>query len=175
MAKLEKKREVVENLAERLSRSQIVIATDYRGLSVGEISGLRQKLRQAGVEYKVVKNTLASFAADRAGKSSLSQLLEGPTALTFGYDDAVEPAKVLFGFQKSGETSLAIKGGLLGERLLSAEEVQSLATLPSREELLAKATGAIGAPIYQLFFVLSGILRALIGILQERKKQLEGG
>jgi len=175
MAKLEKKQEMVAFLAEKLGRSQIVIATDYRGLSAGEIAELRWKLREAGVEYRVVKNTLASFAAAKVGKAGLSEFLRGPTALAFGYEDAVGSAKALIEWQKSRETPLTIKGGLLGERLLTAEEVQSLATLPPREELLAKATGALQAPIYRLLSILSGNLRALIWVLQSRKQALEGG
>ncbi len=175
MAKLEKKQEIVAFLAEKLGRSQIVIATDYRGLSAGEVAELRWKLREAGVEYRVVKNTLASFAAAKVGKAGLSEFLRGPTALAFGYEDAVGSAKALIEWQKSRETPLTIKGGLLGERLLTAEEVQSLATLPPREELLAKATGALQAPIYRLLSILSGNLRALIWVLQSRKQALEGG
>ncbi|RLC72320.1 MAG: 50S ribosomal protein L10 [Chloroflexi bacterium] len=175
MAKLEKKQEMVAFLAEKLGRSQIVIATDYRGLSAGEVAELRWKLREAGVEYRVVKNTLASFAAAKVGKAGLSEFLRGPTALAFGYEDAVGSAKALIEWQKSRETPLTIKGGLLGERLLTAEEVQSLATLPPREELLAKATGALQAPIYRLLSILSGNLRALIWVLQSRKQALEGG
>ena len=175
MAKLEKKQQMVAFLAEKLSRSQIVIATDYRGLSAGEIAELRWRLKEAGVEYRVIKNTLAHFAAAKAGKSSLSELLRGPTALAFGYEDAVGSAKALVEWQRSRETPLTIKGGLLGERLLTAEEVQSLAILPPREELLAKATGALQAPIYRLLSILGGNLRALIWVLQSRKQALEGG
>ncbi len=175
MAKLEKKKEIVESLAERFSRSQIVIVTDYRGLSVSEISELRRRLREAGIEYKVVKNTLAGLAAARAGKSALPQLLKGPVALAFGYEEVAQPAKALLDWQKSSETPLSIRGGLLGERLLSAEEVQDLATLPSREELLAKLTGAMQAPIYGLVSVLGNSLRALTWMLQTRIQQLEGG
>lgn len=174
MAKL-KKREVVTFLAEKLGRSQIVIATDYRGLSAGEIAELRWRLREVGVEYRVVKNTLASFAAAKVGKSGLSEFLRGPTALAFGYEDVVGSAKALIEWQKLRETPLTIKGGLLGERLLTAEEVQSLATLPAREELLAKVTGTLQAPIYRLLSILGGNLRALIWVLQSRKQALEGG
>lgn len=174
MAKLEKKKELVEFLAGKLSRSQIVIATDYRGLSAGEIAELRWKLREAGVEYRVVKNTLAGFAAARVGKAGLSEFLRGPTALAFG-EDAVGSAKALIEWQKSRETKLAIKGGLLGEKLLTAEEVQSLATLPPKEELLAKATGALRAPIHRLLSILGGNLRALIWVLESRRQALEGG
>jgi len=175
MAKLGKKHEMVAFLAEKLSRSQIVIATDYRGLSAGEIAELRWKLREAGVEYRVVKNTLASFAAAKVGKPNLSELLRGPTALAFGYEDPVWSAKAVIEWQRSRESPLAIKGGLLGERLLTTGEVQSLASLPPREELLAKVTGAMQAPIYRLLSTLSGNLRALVWILQSRKQALEGG
>ena len=174
MVKKEKKPELVDVITEKLGRSEIVIATDYRGLTVADVTDLRQKLRQSQVEYQVVKNTLARFAASAAEKPDLSELLNGPTALAYGYDDVVQPAKVLADFMRTSETSFTIKGGLLGQKLLSGDDIIALAKLPSREELIGKLMSLLQSPIYGLLNVLNGNLQGLVGILQARIKQLEG-
>ena len=175
MVKKERKAELVDLIKEKLGRAEIVIATDYRGLTVAEISELRQKLRQQGVEYRVVKNTLAGFAATAAGKPDLSKSLGGPTALAFGYDDVIQPAKILLDYQRSSEGVLSIKGGVLREKLLTAEDIAALAKLPPKDELIAKFVGLVQSPIYRLLTVLNGNLQGLAGVLQARIKQLEGG
>jgi large subunit ribosomal protein L10 len=175
MVRKEKKAETVDWLEEKLRRANIVIATDYRGLSVSEMSELRQKLREQGIEYRVVKNTLASFAATAAEKPDLSELLQGPVALAFGYADVTQAAKTLLDYQDSSETSLSIKGGMLAEKLVMAEEVSVLAKLPSRNELVARFAGLVQAPIYQLLIILSANLQGFAQVLQGRIKQLEGG
>ena len=175
MVKKEKKAEIVDWLEEKLRQANIVIATDYRGLSVSEMAALRQKLREQGIEYRVVKNTLANFAAAAAGRPNLSELLRGPTAMAFGYEDVVQPAKTLLDYQRSSETSLSIKGGMLAERLLTAEEVSALAKLPPQDELVAKFVGLVQAPIYRLLTVLNSNLQGFVQVLQGRIKQLEGG
>ncbi len=176
MVKKEKKPEIVDQISDKLSRSEIVVVTDFRGLTVAQITELRRKLRQQGVEYHVVKNTLAGFAADKAGKTGLSEFLEGPTAIAFGYDDAVQAPKSLMEYQKSAEEStLQIKGGLLGDRVLTAQEIIALAKLPPKDELIAKVVGLLQAPISGLVTVLGGNLRGFAGVLQARAKQLEEG
>lgn len=175
MVKKEKKPDLISRVEDKLSRAEIVIATDYRGLTVAETSALRQKLRDQGIEYQVVKNTLAGFAAVASGKSELNTLLKGPTALVFGYDDVTQPAKVLLDHQRSvKETPLSIKGGILAERLLTREEISALAKLPPKDELVAKFVGLVQSPIHGLLAVLSGNLRGFIGVLQARITQLEG-
>ena len=176
MVRKEKKPEIVDQISDKLSRSEIVIVTDYRGLTVAQITDLRRKLRQQGIEYHVVKNTLAGFAADRVGKAGLSEFLEGPTAIAFGYDDAVQAPKMLLEYLKSAEeTTMQIKGGLLGDRLITAQEISVLAKLPSREELIAKVVGLLQSPISGLVNVLNGNLQGFVGILHARAKQLEEG
>ncbi len=176
MVRKEKKPEIVDQVSEKLSRSEIVVVTDYRGLTVSQITELRSKLRQYGVEYHVVKNTLASFAADKVGKGELSEFLKGPTAIAFGYDDAVQAPKVLLEYQKSAEeATLKIKGGLLGDKLVTEQEISALAKLPPREELIAKVVGLLQSPISGLVTVLNGNLRGLACVLQARAKQLEEG
>jgi large subunit ribosomal protein L10 len=175
MVRKEKKAELVDLIREKLVRAEIVIATDYRGLTVAEISKLRHQLRQQGVEYRVVKNTLADFAATAAGKPDLSKLLQGPTALAFGYGDVVQPAKALSDYQRSSGTTLSIKGGLLAGKLLMPEDIVALAKLPPKDELIGKLVGLVQLPVSRLMIVLSGNLRNLMGVLQARIRQFEGG
>ncbi|MCL0038969.1 50S ribosomal protein L10 [Dehalococcoidia bacterium] len=175
MVRKEKKAELVDLIREKLVRAEIVIATDHRGLTVAEISKLRHKLRQQGVEYRVVKNTLAGFAATAAGKPDLSELLRGPTALAFGYDDVVQPAKALSDYQRSSETTLSIKGGLLAGKLLPAEDIIALAKLPPKDELIGKFVGLVQSPVSRLLIALNGNLQNLMGVLQARIRQFEGG
>jgi len=175
MVKKEKKAEMVDWLEEKLRSSNIVIATDYRGLSVSEMAQLRQKLREQGIEYRVVKNSLAGFASVAAGKPNMSELLHGPTAMAFGYGDVVQPAKSLLDYQRSSETSLSIKGGILVEKLLTPEDIVMLAKLPPRDELLAKFVGVVQAPMYRLLTVLNSNLQGFVQVLHGRMNQLEGG
>jgi large subunit ribosomal protein L10 len=165
---------LVNELVEQLSGSSIVIATDYRGLSVAEMAELRHQLRGQGAKYRVVKNTLTNLAAGRAEKPELSAFLKGPTALALSSGDAILLAKALIDYQRSSKTPLNIKGGLLYGRILSASEISTLASLPSRDVLIAKLMGALYNPVYGLLYVLTAELRGLIGVLQGRIKQLEG-
>ena len=170
----EKKAQTIDGLQDTFSKCSIGILTDYRGLSAPEITVLRRKLRESSVEYKVVKNTLARFAGERAGKSDLVSCFEGPVAIAFGYGNITEPAKVLTEYIKTSQASLTIKGGFLGDRLLTSEEVVTLSTLPSREILLAKVLGGMQSPITSLASCLASPIRGIMGTLQARIKQLEG-
>jgi len=170
----EKKAQTIDRLRDTFSKCSIGILTDYRGLSTPEITVLRRKLRESSVEYKVVKNTLARFAGERAGKGDLVSLFEGPIAIAFGYGDITEPAKVLTDYIRISKASLDIKGGFLGDRLLTSEDVATLSTLPSREILLAKVLGGMQGPIITLVGCLTTPIKGIIGVLQARIKQLEG-
>ena len=173
MSSREKKSAVIDELKERLSRCNIGILTDYRGLSTAEITVLRGKLREAGIEYRVVKNTMARFAAERADKGQLSASFEGPVAIAFGYGEITEPAKVLADYTRTAKTSLAIRGGFLGDRLLTSDEVTTLATLPPRDVMLAKAIGGLQSPMLALLNCLNSPIRGVIGVLQARIQQME--
>jgi large subunit ribosomal protein L10 len=162
----EKKAKIIDSLEETLSRCSIGILTDYRGLTAHEITSLRRKLGESGIEYRVVKNTLARFAAERLG--------QGPVALALGYGEIVEPAKVLTGYIDTTKSILSIKGGFLGDSLLSSEEVLTLAKLPSREVLLAKVFGAMRSPIAALVNCLNAPIADLARVLQARITKLEG-
>jgi large subunit ribosomal protein L10 len=170
----EKKEQTVEGLKGFFSDCNVGILTDYQGLSAPEMTALRRKLEEAGIKYKVVKNTLARFAAERAGREDLSTAFEGPVAIAFGYGDIIESAKALTQYIVTSKASLIIKGGFLGDRLLTSEEVDSLAKLPSKEVLLAKVLGGMQSPIATLINCLSSPLRGVIGVLQARIQQLEG-
>jgi large subunit ribosomal protein L10 len=171
----EKKGQMIDELASRLSRCTIAVATDYRGLTAKEMVQLRRRLTESGIEYRVIKNTLTRFAAEKAGKNQLETLLTGPVAIAFGYDDVIKPAQVLREHIRSVGSVLQIKGGILGDRLLTAEDVANLAILPSKDVLLARLVGQLNAPLQALHNVLSAPLRGLLNVMQARIKQVEGG
>jgi len=167
-----KKAQIIAQLADKLSRSTIVVATSYQGLQAKDMAELRRALTGADVDYRVVKNTLLDFAAQRASKEQVMSIIDGPTALAFGYDEAVETVKALNLYIKSKESSVEIKGGLLAERVLSGSEVISLANLPSRATLISQLVAQLEAPIRSLHNVLSAPLQGLGNVLQARIQQI---
>lgn len=170
----EKKARIIEDLQETFTRCSIGILTDYRGLVTSEITTLRRSIQGSGGEYRIVKNTLARFAAERAGFDDLAGSFEGPVAIAFGYDDIAAPAKIIAGYIKESQAELSIKGGFLGDRFLTADEVMTLSTLPPREIMLGRVVGGMKSPISALLNCLSSPLRGLTGVLQARIQQLEG-
>ncbi len=168
------KREQVEAIRDWIERCSITIATDYTGLDVAEMTRLRRALRESGVEYRVVKNSLAHLAADASGKPEVKGIVEGPTALAFGYDDPLVPAKVLVGFINANRSQLEVRGGVMGESVLTAEQVSELAALPSKEELLARLLGQLNGPIAALAYVLDAPIAGLARVLH-RRVELEHG
>jgi len=170
----EQKEQTVTELADKLSRSQLVIVTDYRGLSVTEMSVLRGRLRQAGAEYQVAKNTLTRFAARQAGLEGLVDDLIGPSAIAFGYEDPSALAKSLQEYLRAARTSpLVVKGGILGDRRVTADEIGRIADLPSREVVLGQTLGAVVGPLTSFLGVINAPLQNLIGIIDARIRQLE--
>ena len=170
----EKKAQIIDRLQEVFSTCNIGILTDYRGLSAPEMTELRRSLRELGIEYKVIKNTLARFAAERAGKNELVSSFEGPTAIAFSYGDITQPAKALADYIRTSKSTLNIKGGFLGDRLLTSEEVMTLSTLPPREVLIGKVMGGMQTPVIILLSRLTTPLSGFVNVLQARIKQLEG-
>ena len=168
----EKKVQIVNNLAENLSRSTIIIATNYQGLLAKQMAGLRNALAKAGIEYHVVKNSLVFRAADHVGKPQLRDIIEGPVALAFGYDDIVNTAKALNQYIKASALPLEIRGGLLGDRVLPPEEVVTLASLPTREVLLARLIGQLQAPIGTLHNILNFPFQGLLNVMQNRAQAI---
>ena len=171
----EEKVKIVGELQEVFSKCSIGVLTDYRGLTTAEITELRRVLRDSGITYRVVKNTLARFAAERAGKSGLVSLFEGPVAIAFGYGDIIEPARILADYIRSSKTSLSIKGGFSGDKVFTTGDVETLATLPPKEILLGKVLAGMQSPIVALMSCLMNPVRGFVGVLQARVKQLEGG
>lgn len=148
---------VVDEIREKLSGSQAALLTEYRGLSVKDISALRRNLRDAGGEYKVYKNTLVRLAARGLGyDGELEALLTGPTAIAFVEGDAVGVAKALRDYARTNPT-LVVKGGVMGQSVLSARDATALADIPPREVLLARLAGGLAAPMVQF----AGLLQAL--------------
>ncbi len=147
---------IVEEITGKLNESVAVFVSEYRGMSVGALADLRSPLREAGAEHKVYKNTLARLAAANVGYESLVEHLLGPTALTFVTGDSVAAAKALVDTAKTNP-NLVIKGGMLGDSVMNAADIKSLASLPSREELLARLAGAFQAPLVKTV----GLLQAL--------------
>ncbi|MAG14947.1 MAG: 50S ribosomal protein L10 [Dehalococcoidales bacterium] len=169
----EKKVRIINELQEVFTESSVGILTDYRGLSTAEITELRHTLRDSEIKYRVVKNTLARFAAERAGKNELVNLLQGPVAIAFSYGDMTEPARILTEHIRTSKTSLSIKGGFLSDRALTSSDVETLATLPSKEILLGKVLGGMQSPVVTLISCLASPMRGVVGVLQARMKQLE--
>jgi large subunit ribosomal protein L10 len=169
----EEKAAIVNEVLQKLKKSQSVILADYRGLNVQEVTELRKKLREAGVEYRVIKNTLTSRAAQEANIEGLDQYLSGPTALAFGYNDPVTAPKILANFAKAHK-KLALKGGILEGKIINQNAVNALAELPSREALLGQIAGMLQAPMRGLVTVLSGPLRNLAYATEAVRKQKAG-
>jgi len=167
---LEAKKQVVEEIKERLEKTQVAVLADYRGLNVAEVTELRAKLREAGVDFKVLKNTLTRLVANEVGLEGLDPYLEGPTAIAFGIDDPVVPAKVLSDYAKTHK-ALEIKAGILEKKVIDANGVKALADLPSREVLLAKVMGAMQSPLYGFAGSLQGLLRNLVYVLDAVKEK----
>ena len=163
---------IVDELAEKIQSAQSVILYDYIGLNVAEVSELRNRFRAVGVEYRVIKNTYILRAANKLGIEGLEPHLHGTTALAFGFNDPVAPAKVLTEFIKSVKKT-DIKVGLLDGKVLDKAEVTALANLPSREELIAKILGSMNAPITGAVMVLSGVIRAFVVALNAIKEKKE--
>ena len=149
---------VVNEVRDRLSSSDGAILTEYRGLNVTDLANLRRSLREAGGQYKNYKNTLVRFAVRELGLQDLEEMLLGPTAIAFVEGDAAAVAKSLRDFAR-GNPNLVIKGGVLGETILSAKDASALAELPSRDQLLAQLAGAMAAPLQQLAGLMAAIPR----------------
>lgn len=155
---------VVNEVFEKLTKAQSVVLVGFRGLTVQEATELRKKLREAGVELRVTKNTLTRLAAEKADLKDLHAYLEGPTALAFGYEDPVSPAKILSDFAKDHK-KLQLKGGVLEGRVIDQAMVTALAELPTRDVLLGQLVGLMQAPIRNLAYVLSAPIRNTVYVL----------
>ena len=182
----QKKIDLVAELAEQIQRSLITIAADYSGLTVPEISTLRQEMREAGVEMRVVKNRLFLRAAQAADKPEMAELLDGPTAIIFGYDDIASPARVATEYMRTARNSFAVRKGVMDGEVLSLADLEDLATLPPRDILISQVLGAIQGPLTHLAGLFNSLLanppgrllndsiQTFTGLLEARANQLEG-
>ncbi|MCX8129111.1 MAG: 50S ribosomal protein L10 [Clostridia bacterium] len=158
---LQYKKEVVSELSSKLKSAKAMVFADYRGLTVEQDTELRNALRKAGVEYKVVKNTLTRFAAKENGLEGLDSFLNGPTSMAISDTDPVAPAKVLSEYAKKYE-KLELKVGVVEGKIIDLKGIEALAELPPREVLIAKVLGGFNAPISGLVNVLNGNIRGLV-------------
>jgi len=169
---ISQKKELVERLAKEFSAAEISILIDYKGLDVLTITDLRAQLRNAGVRMEVVKNTLLDRASQDTDTALMKDLFKGPNAIVYSQDDPVSPAKILVKFAKDNE-KLEIKAATLAGKLLSADEIQQLAKMPSREELLGKLVCVLNAVPTSFVNVLSGVPRSFVNVLNAVKDQKE--
>ncbi|GGJ01216.1 50S ribosomal protein L10 [Alicyclobacillus cellulosilyticus] len=153
---------MVREIADKFSRSKSAIVTDYRGLNVAEVTELRRQLRQAGIEFKVLKNTLTRLAAQQAQVDGIEPFLSGPSAWAFSYDDPVAPAKILNDFARNHK-ALEIKGGVVEGRIVDAAQVADLANLPSRDGLLAMLLSVLQAPIRNFAYAIKQVAEQRAG------------
>ena len=158
------KEKIVQELGQRLANTQATFIADYRGINVEQATQLRRDLTKAGVEYRVVKNKLLKLAAQDTPSECLQPFCVGPTAIALSGDDPVAPAKILSKFAKDVE-SFELKAAVLSGKLLSIDDINALASLPSREELLAKALSSMNAPITNFVGTMAAIPRSLVQVL----------
>jgi large subunit ribosomal protein L10 len=170
----EKKGETISELEERISTTSLMILADYRGLTVTDLQGLRGQLRGVGAEFRIAKNTLTRIAANNRGISSLDATLEGPTALVFTGEDIVGPSKVINDFARTSRI-LKVKGALLQGQSVGAGDVEALATMPPKEELIATIVCALDSPVTNLVFALDFAVTEFTSLLDARVAQLGGG
>ena len=151
-----KKQEAVNSLAQEIKEAKVVLLTDYRGITVTDVTKLRADLRNVNAEYRVIKNNIIKRALDANGESALDEALEGPVALVMSTEDYLEPSKVIYNFTKDHDF-YKIKGGIVDGKVMTAEEIITLAKLPSRKELLAKLAGALLGNITKLAVALDQV------------------
>ncbi|MCO4345714.1 50S ribosomal protein L10 [Staphylococcus agnetis] len=153
---IEAKKQHVDEISEQLKSSVSTVFVDYRGLTVAEVTELRKQLREAGVQYKVYKNTMLRRAAEKAGIEGLDEYLAGPTAVAFTTEDVVAPAKVIAGFAKEHE-ALEIKTGVMEGSVISAEQVKTVGSLPSHEGLVSMLLSVLQAPMRNFAYAVKAV------------------
>ena len=169
---IERKKQIAEDLHGRFARAKVAIITDYKGLNVGALTELRRRLKEAGVEYQVVKNSLMERASVDTEVAVIKDQFKGPSAIALSYDDPVAPAKVLTQFAKENG-KLEIRVGVLNGRALSPVQIRDLANLPPREVLLAQVLGVLNAVPTSLVRVLSAVPGGLVNVLNAIKEKKE--
>jgi large subunit ribosomal protein L10 len=166
----EKKKQMVAGYVERMSRSEALILTDYRGLTVAEMTELRRRLREVGGVFQIVKNTLFKRALDEAGISVSTEQMDGPIAVGYCFEDSPPVAKALVAFAKESQL-LKVQGAIMGSSFMDEEGVKVLADLPPREALQAQLVGAVQGPMSSLVSTVTAPMRELVQVLQARAEQ----
>ena len=169
----EQKKVIVAQIKEKFESAHSAVFVDYRGLTVAEVTELRNECRKAGVEYVVLKNTMIELAAKELGIEGLDSYLKGPTAVAFGHKDPASPAKILSDFIKKTK-KMELKCAVIDKQTLDAAGAQALADLPPKEVLIAKMMGSLNAPITNFVGVLSATLRSLVYAIEAVRKQKGG-
>ena len=169
-----KKSAEIDLLQDRFEKAEMVILTDYRGLSVAQVQEFRAKLRPSEGEFRVSKNTLVRIAAERAGVTGLEDFLEGPTAVVFAMGDVAGAAKAVSDFAKSSRI-LQVKAGVMNNAVMTAGDVEVISSLPPREELLGKLVGMLASPMARTVGVLSGPSRSVAYLVNARIGAMGGG
>lgn len=170
--KRSEKEKVVETLHEKFSKAKAVLLTDFRGLNMSAMNELRSQLRGASVEYRVVKNTLMSRAADGTGMALLKEHFVGPCGVALSYEDPVTPARILMKFSEDNSV-LEVRAGVVEGRVVDLDGIKRLSKLPSQEVLLTQLLSLMNAPVTSLVTVLSGVLRNFVGVLEAIRRQKE--
>ena len=163
----------VSDLRDRLTKAPVVYLTDFTGLDVKSITDLRRSLKDSGAEYLVVKNRLAKLAFEGTDLPDISEKLVGPTGMVFGYDDVVAPAKALTDFAKEHDKKPTFKLGILENEIIQPDQIDRLASLPSREQLYSMLAGALEAPMAMLATALEGKVQEMAGLLDALKDERE--
>jgi large subunit ribosomal protein L10 len=170
----QKKIDTVADLKERIERATLVASAEFRGLRVKEMVEMRRRLREAGIEVRVVKNTLLRHAANESGRPDLLQIVEGPTALAMSYGDVIEAAKALSGYAQGAPQGFALRGGFMDGSVLSAQDIRELVRIPPRPVLLAQFMGQMQSPLAGFVGLLEAPLRELSGLVQALLSELPG-
>ena len=170
----QKKIDTVAHLKERIERATLLASADYRGLRVKEMVEMRRRLREAGLDVRVVKNTLLRLAANESGQPELLEIIEGPTALAVSFGDAIEAAKALAGYAQGAPAGFGLRGGFMDGRVLSAQDLRDLVRVPPKPVLLAQFMGQMQSPLAGFVGLMEAPLRELVGLMQSLLSELPG-
>lgn len=171
-----RKVEQVAELVDVIGRAEIAISAQYQGVSMAQQVELRNRLREAGAEMHVVKNTLLRIAAEQAGRPNFVELAEGPTAIIVGYDEPVAPSKAIVQYLRDhADSKVQIRRAVVGEELVDEAYVRQLATLPSKEELIGRLAGNVIGKVAEFNMLLVATQRKFVGLVEARARQLEEG
>lgn len=157
----------VEQLRDKLNRSQLTLVAEYRGLTVADLANLRAALRPSNAEVLVAKNTLTKIAANEVGITALDEFLGGPITLTMAYGDPVAAAKALNDFLRTARNSVQLRGGIIGGQRIVAGDLERVASTPSREQSIARIMGGVNSPATRIVGALSGVARNIAYILAQ--------